>query len=165
MKKTINSSIAMVLSLVLGTLSLVIGTIAACTIFNNPQKKLIGKWKDETILNSGYEFKEDGTVKVNYVDFTIPIIGTEISGSSDGTYSVGKLDKEDIVTIKYNVLNQPIRNTYKFNISDNILVLEDISNGNKKILISEEKKENCETETQEKHSVEMPQNTENLKDV
>lgn len=129
MKRTIRfTAIIMVLVLALGT-------FAACSSLKPLSKQIVGKWVDTSALNSGYEFMEDGTCKVTFAKFTIPIINQEFNGTVDGLYSTSKSeDGKELITISYTVLLQSIQKTYEYGISDGILTLTDTENGNKTLL-------------------------------
>lgn len=118
---------------VLMVLILAVGTFAACSLVS-PEKKLEGKWVDTSGLNSGYEFLEDGKLKITYINFNIPIINQTFDGTVDGIYVVSKQDKKDIVTMTYTVLLRSVQETYEFSVDNGILTLTNIENGKQTLL-------------------------------
>ncbi len=116
---------------------LVVSAFAGCSLLNKviPQsKQLVAEWKDTSSLNSGYKFNDDGTVKITYANFTIPIINQVFNGTIDGIYTTTKEDGKNYVTLSYTVLLTSIEKKYEFSISDNILTLTDPDNGNQTML-------------------------------
>lgn len=79
------------------------------------QKNLIGEWRDSSGTNSGYEFKEDGSV-------TIKLLGV----SYEGTYTVS-VDEEtgkNLIRITYAQLSiTKVTNGYFAAIEDGVLTL------------------------------------------
>lgn len=82
----------------------------------NPEKQIVGKWKDSTGI-VGYEFFENGTVEFS-------VLGIPVSGS----YTMDK--KEENITLTGTVLVKSITQTYKYQIEESKLTLTDISSGN-----------------------------------
>ncbi|MCM1365001.1 MAG: DUF5640 domain-containing protein [Faecalibacterium sp.] len=80
---------------------------------------LIGKWSDGSGM-SGYEFKQDGTVNITYVNFTVPVINMPINGTYAGTYTI----KGNKITINASIYSKTITNTYTFSVQGNTLTLE-----------------------------------------
>ncbi len=113
---------------VLLVLILTLGTFAACTL-KPMSKQLIGKWVDSSELKSGYEFMEDGKVKITYANFNIPIINQNFNGTVDGIYTTSQQDDKNLITLSYTVLLQSINKTYEYNIKDGVLTLTDTENG------------------------------------
>ena len=82
----------------------------------NPEKQIIGKWKDSTGI-VGYEFLEDGTVKFS-------VLGIPVTG----TYTMDK--KAETVTLTGTILVKSVSQTYKYQIEESKLILTDVSSGN-----------------------------------
>lgn len=86
---------------------------------------LLGIWRRGDNI-SGYEFKENGIVKITYVDITIPVINIPLNGTFPGAYEI---DGNEI-TITLSVYGNSISDTYIYNISGNVLTLTNKSNNN-----------------------------------
>lgn len=129
MKKIIKMT-ALFLALVLA-----VSSLAACSVIS-PGKKLVGKWTDSNKL-SGYEFHEDGTVDITYVNFTIPIINMPFNGTVKGAYTVGKTDNVNTVTLTYTVFSKSIEKTYQFKVEEAKLTLIDPEDGGSTVYIKE----------------------------
>ncbi|HZK39735.1 MAG TPA: DUF5640 domain-containing protein [Clostridia bacterium] len=103
-----------------GALTVFLACVVFVTAFAgcmaNPEKQIIGKWKDSTGI-VGYEFFEGGTVKFS-------VMGVPV----DGSYSMDK--KEETITLTGTVLVKSVTQTYKYAIEENKLTLTDLSSGN-----------------------------------
>ena len=88
-------------------------------------ESLYGTWTDSSNMN-GYEFLSDGTVNVKYVDLVIPVLNMPIKTTVPGTYTVDG----DEVTVTHSIYGATIRSTYRFSVSDNVLTLVNIEDGN-----------------------------------
>ncbi len=82
----------------------------------NPEKQIIGEWKDSAGI-VGYEFFEDGTVEFS-------VLGVPVSGS----YTMDK--KEETITLTGTVIVKSITQTYKYQVEESKLTLTDVSSGN-----------------------------------
>ena len=87
-------------------------------------QSLIGKWQDSSGM-SGYEFREDGVVKITYINLTVPVVNIPISGKIDGTYSING----NSITIGYSSYSNSIRDTYYYTVSGSTLKLVNVSDG------------------------------------
>ncbi|NLX93660.1 MAG: hypothetical protein GXZ02_07325 [Clostridiales bacterium] len=111
----------------------VLAVLLVCAVFitaftgcmANPEKQIIGKWKDSAGI-IGYEFFEDGTVK-----FSVLI------GNVNGTYTMDKKEETVTLTGTIPVINKSISETYKYLIEENKLTLTDLSTGNAATYIRE----------------------------
>ena len=119
LKKTISVLLVFVLAFTL---------LASCA---NVEKDIVGSWREST-GKLGYDFADNGTMKIHYLDFTIPVIGTKLSSDIDGTYTLEKgedgeyhlkisytllanINEEYIVTVDHDILtmtNTTTQNTY-----------------------------------------------------
>ena len=81
-------------------------------------REILGKWVDSANM-SGYEFFDDGTVNVTYVNMTIPVVNIPISGDAKGTYSVNGNDLE----VHFSIYSGNIDIFYHASIKDNTLTL------------------------------------------
>lgn len=116
---------------------LCLGTFAACALLETPQsEQLIAAWSDSNNL-SGYEFHEDGTVKITYANFTVPIINTKFNGTVDGAYETSESEdgEKNYVTITYTILNRSLESKYEYVVEENVLTLIDADNGNKTVYV------------------------------
>lgn len=110
-----------------GALAVILVCVVFVTAFTgcmaNPEKQIIGKWKDSTGI-VGYEFFEGGTVEFSVLG--IPV---------DGTYTMDK--KEETVTLTGTVIVKSVTQTYKYLIEENKLTLTDVSSGSAATYIRE----------------------------
>lgn len=123
--KKIVSAIAVILVIALAGV-----TLAACTLPKSQSKQLIGKWSDANNL-SGYEFHDDGTVDITYVNFTIPILNIPFNGTIEGVYSTEKVDKVNYVTLSYTlyVSTNSITKKYQYSVDGSSLTMTDPDDG------------------------------------
>ncbi len=113
---------AIVLSLVLA-----LSLLAGCGV--NVEKDIIGSWREST-GSLGYDFAEDGTVKIHYLDFTIPVIGTNLSSDLEGTYTLSKDDEGQYhLSLTYTLLAN-INEEYLVSIDHDILTMKHATTGN-----------------------------------
>lgn len=133
MKKSIKI-VALILALVVITAS-----FAGCS---NPKKDIVGKWMDSSSM-SGYMFNDDGTVKVIYVNLTIPVINTPLSGSVVGAYTI----EDETLTITYSIYNRSFTKAYTYEFVDNTLSLTDIESGERSVYIRQEVSEDDDATT------------------
>lgn len=124
---------------------LCLGTFAACSVsditklFETPQsEQLIAAWTDSNAL-SGYEFHEDGTVKITYANFTVPIINTNFNGTVDGAYVTSESEdgEKNYVTITYTIFSSSIETKYEYVVEDNVLTLIDVDDGDKTVYVKQ----------------------------
>lgn len=118
--------IAKVTALLLVAL-LAVGTLVACNL--QPQsKQLVAKWTDSNEL-SGYDFHDDGTVDITYLNFTVPILNIPFNGTVNGSYTTEKVDDVNYVTLTYTIFAKSIEKKYQYSIDDSVLTLTDPDNG------------------------------------
>lgn len=121
MKKIIRATAVLLVVL------LAAGTLAACSL--QPQsKQLVAKWTDSNNL-SGYNFHDDGTVNITYINFTVPIVNMPFNGTVDGSYTTEKVDGVNYVTLNYTVWSKTIQKKYQYEVKDSVLTLTDPDNG------------------------------------
>lgn len=112
---------------------LAVGTLAACNL--QPQsKQLVARWTDSNNL-SGYDFHDDGTVDITYINFTIPIVNLPFNGNVSGSYTTEKVDDVNYVTLNYTVFSKTIQKKYKYNIEESVLTLTDPDDGKQTVYI------------------------------
>lgn len=112
---------------------LVVGTLAACNL--QPQsKQLVARWTDSNNL-SGYDFHDDGTVDITYINFTIPIVNLPFNGNVSGSYTTEKVDDVNYVTLNYTVFSKTIQKKYQYNIEESVLTLTDPDDGKQTVYI------------------------------
>lgn len=118
-----------VIALLLAAVFMVLA-MAGCS---NPKKEIVGKWMDSASM-SGYEFNDDGTVKVIYVNLTIPVLNVPVSGSVMGTYI---LEKETL-TITYSLYSRTYTKVYSYEFKDSSLTLTELDSGKRSVYIKQE---------------------------
>lgn len=127
MKKIIRATAVLLVVL------LAAGTLAACSL--QPQsKQLVAKWTDSNNL-SGYNFHDDGTVNITYINFTVPIVNMPFNGTVDGSYTTEKVDGVNYVTLNYTVWSKTIQKKYQYEVKDSVLTLTDPDNGSATVYI------------------------------
>ncbi len=89
------------------------------------ESELLGTWRDGVDM-SGYEFKEDGIVKITFVNLTIPVIDFPVNGTFTGSYEV----ESNEITLSYSIYGNTISNTYTFEINGNVLTMTNKKDGN-----------------------------------
>lgn len=118
---------------VLLVLLLAAGTLAACSL--QPQsKQLVAKWTDSNNL-SGYNFHDDGTVNITYINFTVPIVNMPFNGTIDGSYTTEKVDGVNYLTLNYTLWSKTIQKKYQYKVEDSVLTLTDPDNGSATVYI------------------------------
>lgn len=118
---------------------LCLGVFSACSLLAKPQSELlIATWTDSNAL-SGYEFHDDGTVKITYANFTLPILNTNFNGTVDGAYTTSQSEdgEKNYVTITYTIFSKSIESKYEYFVEDNVLTLTDIDDGDKTVYIKQ----------------------------
>lgn len=114
-------------------LLLAAGTLAACSL--QPQsKQLVAKWTDSNNL-SGYNFHDDGTVNITYINFTVPIVNMPFNGTIDGSYTTEKVDGVNYLTLNYTLWSKTIQKKYQYKVEDSVLTLTDPDNGSATVYI------------------------------
>lgn len=127
MKKIIRATAVLLVVL------LAAGTLAACSL--QPQsKQLVAKWTDSNNL-SGYNFHDDGTVNITYINFTVPIVNMPFNGTVDGSYTTEKVDGVNYVTLNYTVWSKTVQKKYQYEVKDSVLTLTDPDNGSATVYI------------------------------
>ncbi len=112
---------------------LAVGTLAACVA--QPQsKQLVAKWTDSNNL-SGYDFHDDGTVDITYINFTVPIVNMPFNGTVNGSYTTEKVDDVNYVTLNYTIWSKTIQKKYKYEVNDASLTLTDPDNDSSTVYI------------------------------
>lgn len=81
-------------------------------------QKILGKWRDSADM-SGYEFFEDGTVEITYVNLTVPIINLPVNGTTKGVYTL----EGDKLTTKFTIYSATIEDIFTVSINGNNLSL------------------------------------------
>lgn len=87
-------------------------------------QQILGKWADSANM-SGYEFFENGSVNVTYVNLTVPIINFPINGTAAGTYTLNSQE----LTVSFSIYSRTIKKTYTVSIENNTLTLKDKDDG------------------------------------
>lgn len=85
---------------------------------------ILGKWMDSANM-SGYEFFNDGTCAVTYVNLTIPFINLPINGTANGTYTLSGSE----LTMKYSIYTKTITKRFFASVSGSELSLKDLEDG------------------------------------
>lgn len=85
------------------------------------EKLIIGKWRDSADM-SGYEFFEDGTVEITYVNLTVPVINMPVNGTTKGTYTL----EGDTLTTKFSIYSATIDNYFKIKVSEKELSMTNL---------------------------------------
>ncbi len=96
------------------------------------ESQLYGTWRDGTDM-SGYEFMQGGVVNITYVNFKVPVINMPITGTYKGSYSLSNNE----LTVSYSAYGKNITETYNVSVSQNSLVISDISTGSVKTYIKQ----------------------------
>lgn len=122
-------------------LVMMITLMAGCS---NPKKEIVGKWMDSASM-SGYEFNEDGTVKVIYVNLTIPVLNVPVSGSVVGTYRL----EEETLSITYSLYSRTYNKVYAYEFRDKALVLSELDTGSSSVYIRQEQSSQDATTVQQ----------------
>lgn len=86
---------------------------------------LYGTWTDSSNM-MGYEFLNDGTVNVKYVDLVIPVLNMPVKTTVKGAYTVDG----DEVTVTHSIYGATIKTTYRFSVLDGVLTLVNVEDGN-----------------------------------
>lgn len=102
---------------------LAVGTLAACTL-QSQSKQLVAKWSDSNNL-SGYNFHDDGTVDITYMNFTVPIVNLPFNGTVSGSYTTEKVDGVNYLTLNYTIFAKTIQKKYQYQVDGSVLTLTD----------------------------------------
>lgn len=102
---------------------LAVGTLAACTL-QSQSKQLVAKWTDSNNL-SGYNFHDDGTVDITYMNFTVPIVNLPFNGTVSGSYTTEKVDGVNYLTLNYTIFAKTIQKKYQYQVDGSVLTLTD----------------------------------------
>lgn len=81
---------------------------------------LLGAWTDNADF-SGYEFFENGTMKVTYFNMALINLEDVIEGTYTGTYSVDG----DKLTVSYTIYSKAITKNYIYKVEENTLTLKE----------------------------------------
>ncbi len=87
----------------------------------NLSQRILGKWRDSANM-SGYEFFEDGTVEITYVNLTVPIINIPVNGTTKGIYTL----EGDKLTTKFTIYSATIEDTYTVAVDGNNLSMTNL---------------------------------------
>ena len=98
--------------------------VSESTTGDNLSLAILGKWMDSANM-SGFEFFNDGTVTVTYVNLTIPFINLPISGTANGTYTLNGTE----LTMKYSIYTKTITKRYFASVNGTELSLRDLDEG------------------------------------
>lgn len=79
---------------------------------------LLGEWTDNANF-SGYEFFDNGTMKVTYFNMEMINLDDVIEGTYNGTYSVDG----DRLTVSYTIYSKAITKNYIYKVDENTLTL------------------------------------------
>lgn len=93
-------------------------------VSSNDDEELLGKWRDSANM-SGYEFKENGVVKITFVNIDIPVINVPVNGTFTGGYEI----KNGIVTVTYYIYGNTIEESFTYEVSGNSLQLKNTEDG------------------------------------
>ncbi|MBQ7598189.1 MAG: hypothetical protein IJU56_06375 [Clostridia bacterium] len=119
--KHLKTSLALLLVFVLS-----FTLLASCA---NVEKDIVGSWREST-GKLGYDFADNGTLKIHYLDFTIPVIGTKLSSDIDGTYTLEKgEDGAYHLKVSYTLLAN-INEEYTVTVDHDILTMTNTTTGN-----------------------------------
>ena len=99
---------------------------AAVNDVDQLKTQLIGKWMDSANM-SGYEFFENGSVNVTYVNLTVPVINLPINGSTTGSYTLNG----NTLTVNFSIYQKTITDTFTASIENNALTLINREDGDK----------------------------------
>lgn len=92
--------------------------------------ELLGKWSSNL---SGYEFKENGVVKITYIDLASMGISIDINGTVDGVYEI----EDNKLDIKFSIYSAVIEKKYTYSVDGEVLTLTDRESGEKGTYIKE----------------------------
>lgn len=118
---------------------LCLGVFSACSLSGKSQSELlVATWTDSGKL-SGYEFHDDGTVKITYANFTVPVLNTNLNGTVEGAYITSESEdgEKNYVTITYTIFNKSIETKYEYFVEENVLTLTDIDDGDKTVYVKQ----------------------------
>ena len=84
-------------------------------------KLILGKWTDSADM-SGFEFFDDGTVEVTYVNLTVPVINIPVNGKTKGTYTL----EGNKLTTRYTIYSATIEYVYTASVDGDSLSLTNL---------------------------------------
>ena len=90
------------------------------------KSQLVGKWMDSAGM-SGYEFFENGSANVTYVNLTVPVINMPINGTAKGTYTLDG----NTLTVQFSIYTKTIKNSFTVSVENNMLTLINRDDGEK----------------------------------
>ena len=90
------------------------------------QSQIIGKWADSAGM-SGYEFFENGSANVTYVNLTVPVINMPINGTAKGSYTLNG----NTLTVSFSIYKRTITDTFTASVENNTLTLVSREDGEK----------------------------------
>ena len=100
-------------------------TVSVTETTTKPQKNLseliLGKWTDSADM-SGFEFFDDGTVEITYVNLTVPVINIPVNGRTKGTYTLDG----DKLTTRCTIYSATIEYNYTVSVNGNNLSLTNL---------------------------------------
>ena len=99
---------------------------AAVNDVDQLKTQLIGKWMDSANM-SGYEFFENGSVNVTYVNLIVPVFNFPINGSTPGSYTLNG----NTLTVNFSIYQKTITDTFTASIENNALTLINREDGDK----------------------------------
>lgn len=115
-----------VLAVVLTAL-VILTCFAACGA--KPEKLIIGQWRDSTGV-SGYDFREDGSCTITFLDVNVPLLGSSFTGDAVGTYTLTEV-ADDVWNVKiiYTIYSKSITKEFKVDVTESSLTLTNIETG------------------------------------
>ncbi|MGN1443197.1 MAG: DUF5640 domain-containing protein, partial [Acutalibacteraceae bacterium] len=90
------------------------------------KSQIIGKWMDSAGM-SGYEFFENGSANVTYVNLTVPVINMPINGTAKGSYTLDG----DTLTVEFSIYKKTITDKFTASVENNTLTLVNKDDGEK----------------------------------
>lgn len=87
---------------------------------SSQQELLLGQWSDNANF-SGYEFFDNGTMKVTYFNMAVINLEDVIEGTYTGTYTVDG----DKLSVSYTIYSKAITKNYTFKVDENTLTLKE----------------------------------------
>ena len=90
------------------------------------KSQLVGKWMDSAGM-SGYEFFENGSANVTYVNLTVPVTNMPINATAKGTYTLDG----NTLTVQFSIYTKTIKNTFTASVENNTLTLVNRDDGEK----------------------------------
>lgn len=113
------------------------------------ESQIIGKWADSAGM-SGYEFFENGSANVTYVNLTVPVINMPINGTAKGSYTVNG----NTLTVQFSIYKKTITDTFTASVENNTLTLVNRDDGEK----STYQRQSDEQQTSAQAGITLPSN-------